>query len=155
MLVFCLVAVVVITWFETIIVFNGFKNQYVSVVKDRFNKRLKFVRQPFSFKLPYPLQTVDAKIKLYSQQFKRYVSLDEDGMEFVLKYQVISPEKFYPILHELDEYLLELVSNLIMKDIYVIEDKQKLEVFIREKLISVLKNHGIKVNVFILIVPTR
>ncbi len=140
---------ILITWIESIFVFNGYGAKNVTIIKDRFSKKIQFRTSPISFKKPYPFQVCERTIPLNKQVMSKYVNLSSGGFDFDCYYQIFDAEKVY-YLGDIKEYLFELISTLIIKNEEKFNIQKDLEDFIFLKLNDASFKHGIQINRFIL-----
>lgn len=140
---------ILITWIESTVVFNGYGSKSVTVVKDRFNKKIQFRTSHLSFKKPYPFQVSEKTIPLSNQLMSKYVNLSSGGLEFDCHYQIVDFEKAY-YLGDFKEYLFDLISTLIINNEDKFNSQKNLENFIFLKSKNVSIKHGIQINRFIL-----
>lgn len=140
---------ILITWIESTVVFNGYGSKNVTVVRDRFNKKIQFRISPISFKKPYPFQVSEKTISLSKQVMNKYVNLSSGGLEFDCHYQIVDFEKAY-YLGDFKEYLFDLISTLIIENEDKFNSQKDLEAFILLKSTNAAIRHGIQIHGFIL-----
>lgn len=140
---------ILITWIESTVVFNGYGSKNVTVVRDRFNKKIQFRISPISFKKPYPFQVSEKTISLSKQVMNKYVNLSSGGLEFDCHYQIVDFEKAY-YLGGFKEYLFDLISTLITENEDKFNSQKDLEAFILLKSTNAAIRHGIQIHGFIL-----
>lgn len=144
-----IIFVILITWIESTVVFNGYGSKNVTVVRDRFNKKIQFRISPISFKKPYPFQVSEKTIPLSKQVMNKYVNLSSGGLEFDCHYQIVDFEKAY-YLGDFKEYLFDLISTLIIENEDKFNSQKDLEDFISLKSTNAAIRHGIQIHSFIL-----
>lgn len=144
-----IIFVILITWIESTVVFNGYGSKNVTVVRDRFNKKIQFRISPISFKKPYPFQVSEKTIPLSKQVMNKYVNLSSGGLEFDCHYQIVDFEKAY-YLGDFKEYLFDLISTLITENEDKFNSQKDLEDFIFLKSTNAAIRHGIQIHSFIL-----
>jgi regulator of protease activity HflC (stomatin/prohibitin superfamily) len=136
-----IIVIAISIWLSTIFVINSSKD--VIVIEDKFSLKVKFKKDSFFLKLPYPLQTVEQRISLEKQSVERYLHIGGIDFDFSCVYQIIDPHLAYFKLHDFEDYLLELISNILIQSIE--KDIVDKETHLKDKLTGTLGRYGILV----------
>lgn len=113
------------------------------LIKDKFNGKIKYTKDPVSFKMPYPIQRIIARVPV-NKTITRYLEVGNTGMDFTLSFTVTNPVIAYEFIDNFDDYIFEFIYNVFDLD-KPIDESGKL---VYEKLSKVMLGKGVELKEF-------